>query len=114
MTQGRVNIEILPTGAVVPHNQTLDAVRSGILQGHLTDPSYFSGIDPAFSMLGNLVGAWGDPLEFLEYMKYGGGEELYNELVEPYNVHLIGAAATGLEAFVTKKPIRTVCRLEGP
>ncbi|WP_321447917.1 TRAP transporter substrate-binding protein [uncultured Cohaesibacter sp.] len=113
MTQGRVNIEILPTGAVVPHNQTLDAVRSGILQGHLTDPSYFSGIDPAFSMLGNLVGAWGDPLEFLEYMKYGGGEELYNELVEPYNVHLIGAAATGLEAFVTKKPIRTVADLKG-
>ncbi|SFO98394.1 TRAP-type mannitol/chloroaromatic compound transport system, substrate-binding protein [Cohaesibacter marisflavi] len=113
MTQGRVNIEILPTGAVVPHNQTLDAVRSGILQGHLTDPSYFSGIDPAFSMLGNLVGAWGDPLEFLEYMKYGGGEQLYNELVEPYNVHLIGAAATGLEAFVTKKPIRTVADLKG-
>ncbi|WP_119309206.1 TRAP transporter substrate-binding protein [Cohaesibacter haloalkalitolerans] len=113
ITDGRVKIEILPTGAVVPHNQTLDAVRSGILQGHLTDPSYFSGIDPAFSMLGNLVGAWGDPLEFLEYMKYGGGEELYNELVEPYNVHLIGAAATGLEAFVTKKPIRTVADLKG-
>nr|WP_321454657.1 TRAP transporter substrate-binding protein [uncultured Cohaesibacter sp.] len=113
MTDGRVKIEILPTGAVVPHNQTLDAVRSGILQGHLTDPSYFSGLDPAFSMLGNLVGAWGDPLEFLEYMKYGGGEQLYNELVEPYNVHLIGAAATGLEAFVTKKPIRTVADLKG-
>ena len=113
MTQGRVKIEILPTGAVVPHNQTLDAVGSGILQGHLTDPSYFSGLNPAFSMLGNLVGAWGDPLEFLEYMQYGGGEALYNELVEPYNVHLIGAAATGLEAFVSKKPIRTIDDLKG-
>ncbi|SNY89964.1 TRAP-type mannitol/chloroaromatic compound transport system, substrate-binding protein [Cohaesibacter sp. ES.047] len=113
MTDGRVKIEILPTGAVVPHNQTLDAVGAGILQGHLTDPSYFSGLNPAFSMLGNLVGAWGDPLEFLEYMQYGGGEELYNELVEPYKVHLIGAAATGLEAFVSKKPIRTVADLKG-
>ncbi len=113
MSGGRVHIEILPTGAVVPHNQTLDAVGSGILQGHLTDPSYFSGLNPAFSMLGNLVGAWGDPLEFLEYMQFGGGEALYNELVEPYNVHLIGAAATGLEAFVTKKPIRSVEDLKG-
>ncbi|PLW75309.1 TRAP transporter substrate-binding protein [Cohaesibacter celericrescens] len=113
MTDGRVKIDILSTGAVVPHNQTLDAVGSGILQGHLTDPSYFSGLNPAFSMLGNLVGAWGDPLEFLEYMQYGGGEELYNELVEPYNVHLIGAAATGLEAFVSTKPIRTVADLKG-
>ncbi len=113
MSGGKIKIEILPTGAVVPHNQTLDAVSSGILQGHLTDPSYFSGRNPAFSMLGNLVGAWGDPLEFLEFMKYGGGEQLYNELVEPYGVHLIGAAATGLEAFVTKKPIRTVADLKG-
>jgi len=113
MSGGRIAIEILPVGAVVPHNQTLDAVSSGILQGHLTDPSYFSGRNPAFSMLGNLVGAWGDPLEFLEYMNYGGGEELYNELVEPYGVHLIGAAATGLEAFVSKKPIRSVDDLKG-
>lgn len=113
MSGGRIKIEILPTGAVVPHNQTLDAVGSGILQGHLTDPSYFSGLDPAFSMIGNLVGAWGDPLEFLEYMQYGGGEQLYNELVEPYNVHLIGAAATGLEALVSKRPIRSVEDLKG-
>jgi len=113
MSDGRVKIEILPTGAVVPHNQTLEAVGAGILQGHLTDPSYFSGQDPAFSMLGNLVGAWGDPLEFLEYMKFGGGEQLYNELVEPYGVHLICAAATGLEALVSKKPIRSVADLKG-
>lgn len=113
MSGGRIHIEILPTGAVVPHNQTLEAVGAGILQGHLTDPSYFSGMNPGFSMLGNLVGAWGDPLEFLEYMNHGGGEELYNELVNPYGVHLIGAAATGLESFPTKKPIRTVDDLKG-
>ncbi|WP_035693763.1 TRAP transporter substrate-binding protein [Azospirillum halopraeferens] len=113
MSGGRIKIEILPTGAVVPHNQTLDAVAAGILQGHMTDPSYFSGKDPAFSMLGNLVGAWGDPLEFLEYMKHGGGEALYNELVNPYGVHLIGAAATGLESFPSKRPIRSVADLKG-
>jgi TRAP-type mannitol/chloroaromatic compound transport system substrate-binding protein len=113
MSNGRIKIEILPTGAVVPHNQTLDAVGSGILQGHLTDPSYFSGINPAFSMLGNLVGAWSDPLQFLEYMKVGGGEQLYNELVEPYGLHLIGAAATGLESLPSKKPLRTVADMKG-
>ena len=113
MSGGRIEIEILPTGAVVPHTETLDAVGAGILQGHMADPSYFSGRDPAFAMLGNLVGAWGDPLEFLEYMNYGGGEDLYNELVHPYGVHLIGASATGLEAFVSSRPIRTIEDLEG-
>ena len=113
MSDGRIAIEILPVNAVVQANQTLDAVSAGILQGHLTDPSSFSGQNPAFGMLGNLVGAWGDPLEYLEYMQHGGGEELYNELVEPYGVHLIGAGATGLESFVSKKPVRTVDDLKG-
>lgn len=113
MSDGRIEIEILPVNSVVGATETLQAVSSGILQGHLTDPSYFSGQDPAFGMMGNLVGAWGDPLEFLDYMKYAGGEELYNELAEPYGVHLIGAAATGLEAFPSKRPIRTVEDMKG-
>ncbi|SFC54284.1 TRAP transporter substrate-binding protein [Tropicimonas isoalkanivorans] len=113
MSGGRIEITILPIGAVVPHNQTLDAVGAGILQGHLTDPSYFSGKDPAFGMIGNLVGAWGDPLEFVEFLKHGGGEEIYAKLVEPYGLHLIGGAATGVEALVSSKPIRTVDDLKG-
>nr|WP_298374131.1 TRAP transporter substrate-binding protein [uncultured Halomonas sp.] len=112
-SDGRIQIEILPVNAVVQANQTLQAVKSGILQGHLTDPSYFTGQNPAFGMLGNLVGAWGDPEEFLDYMRNAGGEELYNELVEPYGLHLIGAAATGLEALPSKRAIRTVDDLKG-
>ncbi|MHB0775681.1 TRAP transporter substrate-binding protein [Halomonas sp. WWR20] len=113
MSGGRIEIEILPVNAVVGATETLQAVSAGILQGHMTDPSYFSGQNPAFGMMGNLVGAWGDPVEFLDYMNYAGGEEIYNELVEPYGVHLIGAAATGLEAFPSKRPIRTVEDLKG-
>jgi TRAP-type mannitol/chloroaromatic compound transport system substrate-binding protein len=113
MSGGRIEIEILPIGAVVPHTETLQAVGTGILQGHLTDPSYFSGQDPAFAMMGNLVGAWSDPYELLGFMNSGGGNELYSELVEPYGVHFIGAAATEPEAFVSKVPIRTVEDLEG-
>ena len=112
-SDGRIEIEILPVNAVVQANQTLQAVGAGILQGHLTDPSYFTGKNPAFGMLCNLVGAWGDPNEFLGYMRNAGGEELYNELVEPYGLHLIGAAATGLEALPSKRPIRTVDDLKG-
>ncbi|HKJ94400.1 MAG TPA: TRAP transporter substrate-binding protein [Gammaproteobacteria bacterium] len=113
MSDGQIKIQILPTGAVVPSDQTLDAVSSGILQGHLTDPSYFTGLNPAFGMIGNLVGAWSDPMDFLEYMKEGPGEKIYNKLVEPYGVHLIGAAATGLESLPSKRPIRKVSDLKG-
>ena len=74
MSNGRISIEILPVNAVVQANQTLQAVQSGILQGHLTDPSYFTGQNPAFGMIGNLVGAWSDPYDFLDYMNNAGGE----------------------------------------
>ncbi|WP_136253189.1 TRAP transporter substrate-binding protein [Onishia niordana] len=113
MSDGRIEIEILPVNSVVGATETLQAVSANILQGHMTDPSYFSGQNPAFGMMGNLVGAWGDPVEFLDYMNYAGGEEIYNELAEPYGVHLIGAAATGLEALPSKRPIRSVEDLEG-
>src|SRR5690606_12222970 len=113
LSGGRIEIEILPIGSVVPHTDTLEAVGTGILQGHLTDPSYFSGRDPAFAMMGNLVGAWSDPFELLGFMQSGGGHELYAELVEPYGVHFIGAAATEPEAFVAGVPIRTVEDLKG-
>ncbi|MDV6317561.1 TRAP transporter substrate-binding protein [Chromohalobacter sp. HP20-39] len=113
MSDGRISIEILPVGAVVQANQTLQAVKSGILQGHLTDPSYFTGQNPAFGMIGNLVGAWSDPYNFLDYMNNGGGEEIYNKLSESYGVHLIGAAATGLESLPSSKPIRSVEDMKG-
>ncbi|MDN3556111.1 TRAP transporter substrate-binding protein [Halomonas maura] len=113
MSDGRIAIEILPVGAVVQANQTLQAVESGILQGHMTDPSYFTGRDPAFGMIGNLVGAWSDPYDFLDYMNNAGGETLYNKLVEPYGLHLIGAAATGLESLPSTKPIRSVEDMQG-
>ena len=46
-------------------------------------------------------------------MQSGGGNELFRELVEPYGVYFIGAAATEPEAFVSAVPIRTVEDLKG-
>ncbi|MDW5378941.1 TRAP transporter substrate-binding protein [Halomonas sp. HP20-15] len=113
MTDGKVHIEVLPINSIVGPTETLQAVSSGILQGHMTDPSYFSGQNPAYGMLGNLVGAWSDPYDFLEYMKYGGGEELYNELTEPYGAHLISAATFPLESIPSSVEIDSIEDFKG-
>ena len=113
MTADRIKITVVPVGTVVAHNETLDAVGAGILQGHITDPSYFSGKDPAFAMLGNLVGAWSAPQQMFNYMNYGGGKELFNELVNLYGLQFLGASATGVEAFLSTKPINGVADLKG-
>ncbi|MBZ9537611.1 TRAP transporter substrate-binding protein [Modicisalibacter tunisiensis] len=113
MTDGKVHIEVMPISSIVGPTETLQAVSSGILQGHMTDPSYFSGQNPAFGMMGNLVGAWSNPYDFLEYMKHGGGEELYNELAEPYGTHLISAATFPLESIPSTVPIKKVEDFKG-
>ncbi len=113
MTGGKISISLVPVNSVVAYNETLDAVGAGILQGHIADPSYFSGKDPAFAMLGNLVGAWSNPYQMIGFMEYGGGKQVYNELVNPYGLQFIGAASTGVESFVSKKPIRSIEDFKG-
>jgi len=112
-TGGRVHVELLPVGSIVEHNETQDAIAAGILDGHITDTSYFTGKDAAFGLIANPVGAWSDPEQMFAFFETGGGNELMNELLEPYGLHFIGATTPGLEAFVSKVPIDTVADLKG-
>jgi len=110
---GRIAVKMLPVDAVVQYNETHDAVAAGILDGHITATSYIAGKDPAFALLGNTVGAWGSPYEMLRYINYGGGKRLMNELLNPYGLQFIGATSNGLEAFVSKVPLKGVDDLKG-
>lgn len=113
MTQGQVKINVASVGSVVQYNETLDSVTAGILQGEFTDPSYFAGHDPAFGLIGNTVGAFGHPSEALKFLYYGGGKEIFQKLYDKYNIHLIGVVITGVEAFVSSKPLNGVSDLKG-
>ncbi|MEH6452460.1 MAG: C4-dicarboxylate ABC transporter substrate-binding protein, partial [Psychromonas sp.] len=73
MSDGRIDIKLLPVGSVVKHTETLGAIKMGIIDGHITATGYFSGQDPAFGLIGNTVGAWSDTTQLLQYMNYGGG-----------------------------------------
>ena len=112
MSDGRISVEMLPVESIVAHNETQDAIAAGILDGHITDTSYFSGKDPAFGLIANPVGAWSDPQQMFDFME-AGGADLMNELVEPYGLHFIGATTPGLEAFVSKVPLEGVEDLKG-
>jgi TRAP-type mannitol/chloroaromatic compound transport system substrate-binding protein len=113
MSDGEIKLTVASTGSVVQYNETLDAVSSGILQGEFTDPSYFAGHDPAFGLIGNTVGAFGHPSEALKFLNYGGGKAIFQKLYDKYNVHLVGVVITGVEAFVSSKPLKGVADLKG-
>jgi len=112
-SNGRIEVQVLPADAVVKYSETLDAVGANIIQGDFTDPSYFAGKDPAFSLIGNMVGAWSHPNQLFDMMKNGGGFEIFDKLLNSYGVKLLGVASTGVEAFVSKIPIRNTADLKG-
>lgn len=112
-SDGKIEINLMPVESIVAHNETQDAIATGILDGHVTDLSYFSGKDPAFGLMGNPVGAWSDPEQMLDFVENGGGKELLNEIMNPYGLQFIGATTPGLEALVSAVPLDGVDDLSG-
>lgn len=113
LSNGRLKIKMLPVGSVVKHTETLSAIKMGILDGQVTATEYFSGKDPAFGLIGNMIGAWSDTTQLLQYMNFGGGNELMSELYKPYGIQFVGASTTGVESFVSKVPLDKVSDLKG-
>jgi TRAP-type C4-dicarboxylate transport system substrate-binding protein len=116
MSSGSIALEVLPTKAVVPHRETMDAVANGILDGDLNAVSYFSGRDPAFAIIGDLIAGYDTPDQVQEFCMHGGGKEILQKLYDKYTngkVHVVGCSPYAKEALVSKVPIRTVADLNG-
>lgn len=84
MTGGRVTVEALPAGAVVPAFEILDAAHRGLLDGGHGVSYYWFGRHPAATLF---AGAPGGPfgmslLELMGWYYEGGGLALYNELYQ--------------------------------
>lgn len=99
---GRLKIEMLPAGAVVALNQTLDSVRVGIVDGHVSYPSVYAGIDPGFSPLGDLPGAYDDRFQTVEFMYYGGGLDLVREAYATQGLFTVGVGTGSWEAVPSR------------
>src|SRR5512134_337724 len=81
MSGGRLRIEVLPAGAVVPALDLLDAVHKGTIDGCHGVSANWYGKNSAFSLFGTGPALGMDANHFLSWMEYGGGRELYNELL---------------------------------
>jgi TRAP-type mannitol/chloroaromatic compound transport system substrate-binding protein len=91
MAGGRLRLELLAAGAVVPAFQLLDAVSAGTLDGGHGVSAYWFGKNKAFSLFGTSPPWFGDANQLLGWYYYGGGEALYNELVgEILKVNVVG------------------------
>ena len=91
MSGGRLKIDVLAAGAVVPAFQMQDAVAAGILDGGHGVSAYWYGKHKAFSLFGTPPALGWNATNFLGWMNHGGGYELYNELVgQTMKLNLVG------------------------
>lgn len=82
MGGGRLKIKLLAAGAVAKALEVHDAVLSGTLDGGHGVTAYWYGKHKAFSLFGTPP-AWGwRANQMLGWIKYGGGQALYDELVQ--------------------------------
>jgi TRAP-type mannitol/chloroaromatic compound transport system substrate-binding protein len=82
MSGGELKIDYLVGGAVVKPFSVQDATHAGVLDGAHTVPAYWYGKNKAASLFGSAP-VWGwDAEQALGWIHYGGGQELYNELVQ--------------------------------
>ncbi len=82
MSGGRFKIDILPSGAVAGAFQLIDAVHSGTLDGGHGVPAYWFNKDRAASLFGTGPSFGMEPDHWLGWIYYGGGQELYNDLIQ--------------------------------
>jgi TRAP-type mannitol/chloroaromatic compound transport system substrate-binding protein len=82
MTGGRVKVDVLPNNAVVPFTQIIDAVSQGVLDGGLGVPAYWFGKNRGTSLFGTGPSFGMDADMLLGWVHYGGGQALYDELIQ--------------------------------
>lgn len=80
MASGRLKIEVLPAGAVVPAFQLLEAVGKGTLDGGHGVVAYHYGKNSALALWGSGPAFGMDPNMVLAWHNYGGGKALLDEI----------------------------------
>jgi len=116
MAGGRLKIEVLPSGAVVPAFQLLEAVNKGTLDGGHGVVAYHYGKNSALALWGSGPGFGMDANMVLAWHNYGGGKVLLEEIYKSINMdvvsYLYGPMPTQPLGWF-KKPISKVEDLKG-
>lgn len=105
MSAGRLVIETYPSGAIVPQNETLDALQNGILDVIHVWPGYGAGKEPGLVPISDLIFAYRSPVELDTWLWKRGGIELMRKLYAPFKGYTVGAMYWGVESWPSRKPL---------
>lgn len=89
MSGGSLKIDLLAVNSVVKTSQMQDAVHRGVLDGAHYVPAYWYSKSKAASLFGTGPCFGWSAQELLGWIQYGGGMELFNELMEGLGLNLV-------------------------
>jgi TRAP-type mannitol/chloroaromatic compound transport system substrate-binding protein len=115
-TGGRVKIQMLPAGAVVPALQLIDAVSKGTVDGGHAVPGFWFGRNTAFGLFGAGPHFGLDSNQTLGWMQHGGGKALYAEVLATAKLDVVSLlyGPVPTEPFGWfKKEVKTPADLRG-
>jgi len=116
MASGKLKIEVLPAGSVVPPFQLLEAVNKGTLDGGHGVVAYHYGKQSALALWGSGPSFGMDPNMLLAWHNYGGGKALLEEIYKSINMdvvsYLYGPMPTQPFGWF-KKPIAKLADVKG-
>jgi TRAP-type mannitol/chloroaromatic compound transport system substrate-binding protein len=95
-SDGRIRIEVSPSGAVVRPLETFDAVQSGIADIFHSHIGYFERKSRAFHFFSGVPFGF-TANELLAWVRFGGGQELWDALGAEFNIKPLLSCSTGTQ-----------------
>lgn len=113
LSGGRLDLEPLPDGTVVKAPEMYNAVRNGVLDCQNGGGTWSANLDVAFSLFGDMAGAYERPEQMQVWYEYRGGKEIARELYGKYNTMHVGLVWHGVESIPMKRAVRNTADLKG-
>jgi TRAP-type mannitol/chloroaromatic compound transport system substrate-binding protein len=88
MSDGNIDLQVAEPGTVIPALSIFENVSTGAVDAGYSWMGYELGQFPAASLFGATPFGL-DPTDFIAWMYFKGGNELLDEIMEPYNVRAI-------------------------
>jgi TRAP-type mannitol/chloroaromatic compound transport system substrate-binding protein len=95
-SDGRIKIEVFPVGTLVRPFETFEAVAAGVADLYHTYEGYFEKRSQAFHFFAALPFGL-TPSELNAWVRFGGGQELWDALSGQFNVKSFLACSTGAQ-----------------
>lgn len=97
MSGGRLTVTLYGAGELVPPFEVFDAVANGTAEMGHGASHFWAGKDPAFSFFTGLPFGL-TAVERLGWLRFGGGQALWDETYAPFGIQAFFAGSSGVQA----------------